>query len=150
MVFMFFALRQHTMRGYHYRNSLGRALKRVPRPRFLRVGVLVLHSEETQELLRSRRTALSYFQLLPPTAAARYGPGTHPLRERTRQGPQGVRLPFGGIRGDAQPRAFVDERAEKGHSLDRAANAEAARFPENAKEEEPHAKRADADAVELA
>src|SRR5712664_3121068 len=86
MVFIFFALRRHTMRGYHYRNSLGRALKRVPRPRFLRVGVLVLHAEETQALLRSRRAALSYFQLLPPTAAARYGPSTHPLRERTSQG----------------------------------------------------------------
>src|SRR5712664_2265556 len=147
MVFIFFALRRHTMRGYHYRNSLGRALKRVPRPRFLRVGVLVLHAEETQALLWSRRAALSYFQLLPPTAAARFGPSTPPLRERTRQGPQGVRLPFGGICGDAQPRAFVDERAEKGHSLDRAANAEAARFPETAKKEKPCAKGTTAHSV---
>ena len=51
----------------------------MPRPRFLRAGVLVFDAQGTETLLRPRRTALYHFPLLAPPATAGYGACAKPF-----------------------------------------------------------------------
>ncbi len=57
----------------------------VPRPRFLRVGVLVWNAEAFEAVLRARSSSLSDFQLLPKAAAARDRAGLGALIEMQRK-----------------------------------------------------------------
>jgi len=48
---------QGAMREYHCHVGRDGSAMRVPRPRFMRAGVLVVHAEGTEALLRSRPTS---------------------------------------------------------------------------------------------
>src|SRR5713101_1999620 len=133
------------MREYHFCKSRWSSVRRVPRPRFWRAGVLVWDAQGVKALLRSGPAPLCHVQLLPASAAARDSPGAKSVRERARQSSAGVRIPPCGICSHAKSCASVDQRAEEEHDLDGTANAEAARLPENTKKEKPGTERAAAD-----
>jgi len=106
----------------------------VPRPRVLRVGVLVWNAEGIEAVLRAGPSSFCDLQLLPAPVVA----GNDARKKRVRQGapqsPPRVRIPSSRLRRDAQPCASVDQRAEERHAIDSVADAEATRLPQNAEQ----------------
>jgi hypothetical protein len=87
-------------------------------------------AKEAIALLRSWRAALCHVQLVPPFAIAGECVRAKSFREGTLRGAPWVRFSSGGIRVDAEPLASFNQRAQEMFSLERAANADAARFSE--------------------
>src|SRR5882724_318022 len=101
-------------RQYHFdrfRGSIGR--RRVPHPRFVRVGLGVilgaLHAGRIKAVLRTWRSAFCYVQLLSQVTVAGKQEGALSFCERTCPGAAGVWIPAGWLRGDAKSCAFADE-----------------------------------------
>src|SRR5258708_36543497 len=103
----------------------------VPRPRVLRVGVLVWNAEAIEAVLRAGPSSFCDLQLLPAPVVA----GNDARKKRVRQGapqsPPRVRIPSSRLRRDAQPCASVDQRAEERHAIASVADAEPTRLPQN-------------------
>ena len=106
---------------------------RVPHPRCLRVGISVWNADAIEAVLRARSASFCDLQLLPAAAPARNSAGKEYVRQGALQSSARVWIPACGLCGHAQPCAFVDERAEKGHAVDGDADAQATGF---AKDEE--------------
>src|SRR5258708_19551593 len=104
----------------------------VPRPRVLRVGVLVWNAEAIEAVLRAGPSSFCDLQLLPAPVVA----GNDARKKRVRQGapqsPPRVRIPSSRLRRDAQPCASVDQRAEEMHAIDSVAHPEATHLPHTA------------------
>src|SRR5260370_11926438 len=81
-------------------------------------------------LLRQRRSALHYFQLLPAIAASENDAGTKPLRERTGTSARCDGISSGRLCSDSRARAFAGQRSAGGQSLDVAAQIETRRGTE--------------------
>src|SRR5713101_4767458 len=135
------------MREYHFCKSRWSSVRRVPRPRFWRAGVLVWDAKGVKALLRSGTTPLCHVQLLPAAVVARDRAGTKFVREGTRQSTAGVPIPPCGICGHAKSCASVDQRAEERHARNGVANAEAARLSQDAEESVSDAESATATQV---
>src|SRR5260370_12834911 len=107
----------------------------VPRPRVLRVGVLVWNAEAIEAVLRAGPSSFCDLQLLPAPVVA----GNDARKKRVRQGapqsPPRVRIPSSRLRRDAQPCASVDQRAKGRPPIDTVADAEAPRLPQSAQAE---------------
>ena len=97
------------MREYHFCNSSGSSVTRVPHPRFLRAGILVWNAKGTEAVLRARSSSFSDVQLLPAVAVAGNSASKKLVRQGTVQGSARVWIPFGGLRGDAQSCASISE-----------------------------------------
>src|SRR5712664_4082531 len=119
------------MGEYHFYNLSGSGVTGVPHARVLRVGVLVWNAKGTEALLRARSSSFSDVQLLPAVAVARDSASKKLVCQGTAQGSARVWIPSGGLRGDAESCASVDQRAKEGDSLDGAADAQATRLPED-------------------
>src|SRR6266403_52200 len=109
------------MREYHFCNSSGSSVTGAPHPRVLRVGVLVWNSD---------------VQLLPAVAVARDSASKKLVRQGTAQGSARIWIPTGGLRGDAESCAPVDQRAKEAHAVDSVANAQATRLAKDEAERE--------------
>jgi len=82
-----------------------------------------MYAEGTKTVLRSGPTPLYNLQLLPEAAIAGDRTSAKSLREGTAQSSTGIQILFGRLCGDAESRASADQRAEKRHAVDSAANA---------------------------
>ena len=96
------------MREYHFYNSSGSNETGVPRPRFLRVGLLVWNAEGIEAVLRARPSSFSDVQLLSAVTVAGDSASKKLVRQGTAQGSARVWIPSGGLRGDAESCAPVD------------------------------------------
>src|SRR5579871_951895 len=105
---------------------------RVPHPWAARVGSCssskyeMGHAEEVEAILRTRRLAFSDVQLLSAAGLSRDETSQGPISERTEARAAGVWISLGRIRGDAESRAFADERTGEADGVDGLADAQAA------------------------
>jgi len=84
------------------------------------------HAEEVEAILRTRRLAFSDVQLLSAAGLSRDETSQGPISERTEARAAGVWISLGRIRGDAESRAFADERTGEADGVDGLADAQAA------------------------
>src|SRR5256885_11895615 len=139
-----FLLRARTMRGYHFRKAReGRVRRRVPRSRCVRAGLSfdlgcgagALDAAWIETLLRERRFAFCDVQLLPQIAFSGYEGSAGCICTRVGSSSCRVSIPDDRLRLHAGPCASIDERAGERNAVDRAANAKAAGFAEDAETE---------------
>ena len=99
----------------------------------MRAGVLVwCVAKRIEALLRTGPAAFFDVQLLPADGVVRDPASAGAFRERAGSRAPGVWLSAGGLRGDAEPCASVDQRAAKRNAFDGAADAETAGFAKDA------------------
>jgi hypothetical protein len=126
----------------------------VPQVRSLNLGLWfdlsfrgVSYAGRTEALLRQRRFAFYYVQLLSAAAAVKDRPRTGHFGERTREGARRDGISSAGLCGDAGTCTPADERAAAGNALDGAAQVEAACGAETAQTSKGGVLGADATAV---
>src|SRR5260370_25323286 len=101
----------------------------VPRPRVLRVGVLVWNAEGIEAVLRAGPSSFCDLQLLPAPVVAVNDARKKRVRQGAPQSPPRVRIPSTRLRRDAQPCSSCDQRSEERHAIYTAADAEATQLP---------------------
>ena len=94
----------------------------------------VRYAGGTEALLRQRRSAFYYVQLLSAAAVVEDGACARPLRGRVGENARRNEVSSTRLCGDAGARAFIDERAHAWNAFHRAAETEATRGAETAQE----------------
>src|SRR5579859_1212531 len=132
--------------GYHfeiYRRSTDR--RRVPRPRFVRVGLWVasgvLDAGWIETVLRAGRSAFCDFQLLSAAGFVEVQACANSVCAGTGASTARAKILAGWICGDAQSCACADERTHSGNGVDGTAATEAACFAQDAEAEEGRKRR---------
>src|SRR5208337_423448 len=107
--------------------------RRVPQARSWCLGLGVSDGRGIEALLRQRRFAFHYVQLLPPPAAIEDGACAGHFCARTCSSKNRDGLLFDRLCGDAGACAFINKRTEDRDTVGGDAKAEAARLAQNAR-----------------